>query len=165
MKEVEICCNHYLKMSDNFVLIREDHQTSLVSSIKEEKEFCDVTLACEDQQVGAHKMVLAVCSSKLRSILLNNPHPSPLIYMSGVKFSILEKIVTFIYHGVVDISPDQLDSFLDVAQDLQVKGLMRPAGGGQAGTEASTSSKEEGEREEIDTRNTFFWRWLLERGW
>ena len=139
-------------MSDNFLLTRGDHQSSLAGSIKEETEFQDVILACEDQQVRAHKVVLAAGSPKLRSILLSNPHPQPLIYMSGVTFSVLENIVKFIYHGEVDISSDQLDSFLDVAQNLQVKGLMGPVGGGQTGTEASnTSSKEEGERE--NTRN------------
>ena len=53
-------------MSDNFLLTRPDHQTSLAGSIKEETEFCDLS--------------------------------------------------------EVLISPNQLDSFLGVAQDLQVKG-------------------------------------------
>ena len=46
-------------MSDNFRLTRQDHQSSLASSIKEETEFCDVTLASENQQIRAHKVVLA----------------------------------------------------------------------------------------------------------
>ena len=50
-------------MSDNFLLTHSDHQTSLTCSFKEEKDFCDVTLACEDHQLQAHKVVL-----KLRSI-------------------------------------------------------------------------------------------------
>ena len=68
-------------MSDNFLLTRPDHQSSLAGSIQEEKEFHDVSLACEDQQVRAHKVVLAASSPKLRSILLSNPHPNPLIYL------------------------------------------------------------------------------------
>ena len=117
-------------MSDNFVLTRQDHQSSLVSSIKEEKEFCDVTLACEDQQVRAHKVVLAASSPKLRSILLSNPHPNPLIYLSRVKYSTLEDILKFIYSGEVIISPEQVKSFLDVGEELQVKGLGVPSSGG-----------------------------------
>ena len=96
-------------MSGNYRLTRPDHQTSLAGCIQEEKEFQYVTLACEDQQVRAHKVVLAAGSSKLRKILLGNPHPTPLIYLTGVKFSILEYIVRFIYHGEVDISPDQVN--------------------------------------------------------
>ena len=92
-----------------------------------------MNLACEDQQIGAHKVVLAASSPKLRSILLGNPHPHPLLYLSGVKFSAMENIIKFIYQGEVVISPDQVDSFMDVAQDLQVKGLTGLTGG-QTGT-------------------------------
>ena len=127
--------------TNNFVLTRPDHQTSLAGCIKEEKEFCDVTLACGDQQVRAHKVVLAASSPKLRSILLNNPHPSPLLYLSGVQFSILEDILRFIYHGEVVIRPEQLDSFLDVAEELKVKGLTKTSGGDYTGGEVSTRSR------------------------
>ena len=110
----------------DFLLERPDHWISLAGSIQEETEFCDVSLACEDQQVRAHKVVLAASSPKLRSILLNNPHPHPLIYLSGVKFPILENILKFIYSGEAVIRPDHVNSFLDVAQELQVKGLGVP---------------------------------------
>ena len=118
-----------MSASDDFLLSRPDHQTSLVQSIKEENEFHDVSLACEDKQVGAHKVVLAAGSSKLRSILLSNPHPHPVIYLYGVKFSILENIIKFIYQGELTINRDQVKSFLAVAQELQVKGLTEPPGG------------------------------------
>ena len=145
--------------SDNFQLTHRDHQSILAGSIQEEKDFCDVTLACQDQQVRAHKVVLAASSPKLRTILLSNPHPSPLLYLTGVKFSVLENIIRFIYHGEVAISPDQLDSFLEVAEELGVKGLMAPRGGGETGAEAragvfsTTSQEEEEEREDTRVRN------------
>lgn len=125
--------------TDDFVLTRPDHQRSLVGSIEEETEFHDVSLACEDKQLRAHKVVLAASSPKLRSILLSHPHPNPLIYLSGVRFSLLEKLLQFIYTGQVAVSPDQLDSFLAVAQELQVKDLT-PAGGGHSGGEVSTTN-------------------------
>ena len=57
-------------MSDqgDFLLTRRDFQTNLVGSLQEETEFQDVTLACEDQQLRAHKLMLAASSVKLRSI-------------------------------------------------------------------------------------------------
>ena len=96
-------------MPDNYLLTRPDHQRSLAGGIQEETEFCDVTLACEDQQVRAHKVVLAASSPKLRSILLSNPNPHPLIYLTGVKFFTMENIIKFIYTGEVTISSDQVD--------------------------------------------------------
>ena len=94
--------------------------------------------------------MLAASSPKLRSILLNNPHPNPLIYLAGVKFSTMENIIKFIYQGEVTISSDQVNTFLDVAQDLQVKGLTE---GGQTGTEASNTTNKERNEETPDTRN------------
>ena len=139
-----------MSVSDNFLLSRPDHLTSLAGSIQEETEFCDASLACEDQQIRAHKVVLAASSPKLRNILLSLPHPHPLIYLSGVKFSILDNIIKFIYSGEVTIRSDQVNSFLDVAQDLQVKGLTE---GGQTGTEASNTTNKERNEETPDTRN------------
>ena len=139
--------------TENFLLTRHDYQSSLAGSIQKETELSDVSLACEDQQVRAHKVVLAASSLKLRSILLNNPHPNPFIYFSWVKFSVLEKILKFIYNGEIVISPHQLDSFLVVAQELQVKGMME---GAQTGTEASTTTSKDGSEETPDRRNFEF---------
>ena len=43
--------------------------------LREDKDFFDVTLACEDDQIEAHKMILASCSPFFRNILRKNPHP------------------------------------------------------------------------------------------
>lgn len=37
--------------------------------LREQEEFVDVTLACEGQQVAAHKVVLSACSPYFRSLL------------------------------------------------------------------------------------------------
>ena len=97
-------------------------------------------------------MVLAASSPKLRSILLNNPHPNPLIYLTGVKFSTMENIIKFIYQGEVTISSDQVNTFLDVAQEFQVKGLTEE---GQTGTEASTTTSKDRGKEGTTAR---LWR-------
>ena len=132
-----------MSASDNFLLSRPDHQTRLVRSILEEKEFHDVSLACEDKQVRAHKVILAAGSSKLRAILLQNPHPHPVIYLYGIKFSILENILQFIYHGEIAINRDQVKSFLAVAQELQVKGLTEPPGGDQTAADVSSGTRKD----------------------
>ena len=43
--------------------------------------------------------------------------------MKGVKFSDLQAVLTFMYHGEVNVAQEELNSFLAVAEDLQVKGL------------------------------------------
>ena len=91
--------------------------------IKSDKYFTDVTLACEDgQQVEAHKVVL-VASSPFFHNLKRNKHPHPLIYMRGVRPENLMAMVDFFYHGEANVYQENLDSFLVLAEELQLKGL------------------------------------------
>ena len=47
------------------------------ANLKEDKEFADVTLVCEDdQQVEAHKVILAASSPFFENILKKNRHPT-----------------------------------------------------------------------------------------
>ena len=59
---------------------------NVFEDLKDDREFTDVTLACEDgQQVEAHKVVLIASSPFFLNILKRNKHSHPLIYMRGVK--------------------------------------------------------------------------------
>ena len=51
-----------------------------------------------------------------------NPHQHPLLYMKGVKYSDLQSILTFMYNGEVSLPQDDLNSFLEVAEELKIKG-------------------------------------------
>ena len=98
--------------------------------LREDKDFSDVTLACEDgQQVEAHKVILAASSPFFQTILRMNKHPHPLIYMRGVKSDDLLAIVDFLYCGEANVHQENLDSFLAIAEELQLKGLMGKANG------------------------------------
>ena len=43
--------------------------------------------------------------------------------MKGVEFTNLIYVLNFMYHGEVNVAQEELNSFLSVAEDLQVKGL------------------------------------------
>merc|ERR1712204_152397 len=58
-----------------------------------------------------------------QNILRTNPHQHPLIYMRGMKAEDLVGIVDFLYHGEVNILQDNLDNFLTLAEEIQLKGL------------------------------------------
>ena len=63
----------------------QENAISAFGTLRNDREFADVTLACEDgQQVEAHKVILASSSLILLSLLRNN-HPHPLIYLKGIK--------------------------------------------------------------------------------
>merc|ERR1712106_165451 len=116
-----------LKMtSEKFCLRWNDFGTNISDAfreLREEKDFFDVTLACEDNQIEAHKVILSACSPFFRNILRRNPHQHPLIYLKGVKYQELLSVLNFMYLGEVNIAQDELNSFLSVAEDLRVKGL------------------------------------------
>ena len=92
--------------------------------LKEEKDFTDVTLVCSDSQVEAHKVILAASSPFFKRILKKNPHSHPLIYLKGIKSSDVEAVLNYIYQGEVNVEKANLKTFLEVAEDLEVKGLV-----------------------------------------
>ena len=115
-------------MSEKLCLQWNDFQEIIKSAfvnLREDNDFTDVTLACEDgQQVEAHKVILASSSPFFQKLLGRNKHPHPLIYMRGVKSDDLLAIVDFLYRGEANVFQENLDSFLAVAEELQLKGLM-----------------------------------------
>ena len=104
-----------------------DFQTNLTSAfrdLREDKEFTDVTLACEDgQQVQAHKVVLISSSPFFKNLLQRNKHPHSLIYMRGLETKDLVAMINFLYHGEANVFQENIDSFLAIAEELQLKGL------------------------------------------
>merc|ERR1719319_939040 len=117
---------------DKLCLRWADFQENTVSAFGElrgDKEFTDITLACEDgQQVEVHKVILASSSPFFMNLLRRNKHPHPLIYMRGLKSEDIVAMIDFLYFGEANVSQENLDSFLAVAEELQLKGLMGSGG-------------------------------------
>ena len=115
-------------MSEKLCLQWNDFQENIKSAfgnLRDDNDFTDVTLACEDgQQVEAHKVILVASSPFFQKLLGRNKHPHPLIYMRGVKSDDLLSIVDFLYRGEANVFQENLDSFLAIAEDLHLKGLM-----------------------------------------
>jgi len=126
--------------TEKFCLRWNDFESNLsvaFKDLRDDKEFFDVTLVCDDSQVQAHKLILSACSPLFRRILLRNPHHQPLLYLRGVKFDDLLSVLNFMYHGEVNVAQEELNSFLSVAEDLCVKGLTQ----GQKSKEIHRDSK------------------------
>jgi len=91
--------------------------------LRKENELFDVTLAGESFQIKAHKVVLTACSNLFRDIIRSNPHQHPLLYLKGMKKRDLQSLLDFVYEGEVNVSQENLSSFLQCAEELQIKGL------------------------------------------
>ena len=86
--------------SEKFCLRWNDFERNISGTfreLREDKDFFDVTLACDDDQIQAHKVILSACSPFFRTILRRNRQ--------------------------VNVAQEELNSFLAVAEDLKVKGL------------------------------------------
>ena len=112
-----------MNTSDKFCLKWNDFKENVSAafgSLREEIEFSDVTLACEDgQQVEAHKVILAASSPFFQNLLRRNKHAHPLIYMRGMEFTDLKAIVDFLYYGEANIYQENIDNFLKLADELK----------------------------------------------
>jgi len=129
--------------TEKFCLKWNDFESNIsvaFRDIRDEKDFFDVTLACDDDQIQAHKVILSACSPFFRNVLKRNPHQHPLLYLKGVKYTDLQSVLNFMYHGEVNVAQDELNSFLAVAEELRVKGLTQNSQGGPGKTTSAPKS-------------------------
>jgi len=127
--------------SEKFCLRWNDFESNIsvaFRELREEKDFFDVTLSVGPghQHIQAHKLILSACSPFFRGVLRQNPHAHPLLYLKGVGFSELQAVLNFMYHGEVNVAQEELNTFLAVAEELQVKGLTQ---GGSGSNQTATS--------------------------
>ena len=101
----------------------ESERTTAFSSMLKSGELTDVTLACEDGQIQAHKLILAEASPTLKSILNKYPHKHPLLYFHNFSKETMQFILEFVYSGQVQVPVQNLDKFCALAKTLKVKGL------------------------------------------
>merc|ERR1712168_1352987 len=118
-----------------------EHLVGVFKELGEEGHFTDVTLVSDDQvQTKAHKVVLSACSPVLKSLLVNNTHSHPLLYLRGIKQTELQAILKFMYFGETQIFEQRINDFVTVAKDLEVKEI---------------SEEREEDAEEEEQSNTF----------
>ena len=103
----------------------KENITASFGSLRYDEDFADVTLACEDgKQLEAHKVILAISSPVFREIFTRHKHVHPLLYMRGMKSDVLSAVLDFLYCGETNVNQEDLDYFLAIAEELQLKGLM-----------------------------------------
>ena len=119
--------NHGKAMSEKLCLKWNDFQnntSTAFGSLRNDSEFSDVTLACEGgNQVEAHKVILVASSPFFHNLLRRNKHPHPLIYMRGVRSDDVVAILDFLYFGEANVYQENIDAFLALAEELELKGL------------------------------------------
>ena len=115
-------------MSEKFSLKWNDYQSNWkqsLSGLRTDSDLADVTLISEDKvKFSAHKALISSCSNIFKFILKGSSNANPLLFLVGVSSINLGFILDYIYYGEVNLSQEQLDSFLETAQKLEVEGLL-----------------------------------------
>ena len=101
----------------------QEHLLNSFGELRSDNDFTDITLACEDQSVKAHKVILSACSPLFKKLLKTHSQPQTVIFMRGVKAYELVAMMDFIYEGETNIFQDQLERFLALAEELELKGF------------------------------------------
>ena len=102
----------------------KENISSAFESLRNDKEFADVTLVFEDgQQLEAHKFILAASSPFFEKILQRSKHSHPLIYLKGFQSKDFLSILDFLYNGKANVYQEDLDSFFAIAEEIQLKNL------------------------------------------
>ncbi|XP_055707970.1 protein bric-a-brac 1-like isoform X2 [Phlebotomus papatasi] len=114
--------------TDQYFSIRwnnyQRNMTAIFHELLESQSFVDVTLACEQNSLKAHKVVLSACSQYFRKLLLDNPCDHPTIIMpQDIEFSDLNFIIKFVYQGEINVTESELQSLLRTAEKLKIRCL------------------------------------------
>ncbi|XP_068911845.1 protein tramtrack, alpha isoform-like isoform X3 [Tenebrio molitor] len=121
---------------DNF----HKNMSSGMNSLLENEDLVDVTLAVEGKYLKAHKMVLSVCSPYFRELFKMNPCKHPIVFMKDVSYIAMSDLLQFMYQGEVQVSQENLTTFIKTAEALQIKGL---TGDGNGSTECDNEPHDE----------------------
>ena len=94
-------------------------------TLKDDRDFTDVTLVCEDgEQIEVHKVILISSSPVFSNLLLKvKKQPQPLIYMRGMKSGDLKTLMDFLYLGEATLQEEDVENFLELGREFQLKGL------------------------------------------
>ena len=118
--------------SEKIVLAGDDFGNDLMYFFKElanDEDFTNVTLVTDGgRTIKAHKVVLSAFSPFFKNLLVNNVHQHPLLYLRGVQHEDLRAILDFIYLGQTKVEMNKVDQFINLATDLQIKGLRADPG-------------------------------------
>ena len=101
----------------------------------------DVILVSEDfTQFQAHKVILCASSDLFRTLFVSNPHPSPMLFLKGIRQEELQSILEFVYLGETTVLEEDMQRLLTAARDLEITELQHQVGG-ESGSLAAQKGK------------------------
>ena len=118
-----------------------------LSLMRHDKDFTDVTLVCEDEVlVKAHRIILASASSFFKAALMRKKvSRKRKLFLRGLTAVQVETALDFLYLGEVAVVEQEVASFIQVAQDLGLKGFERNGDEGEGNVVNQPCDKRKGD--------------------
>ena len=132
---------------DKFCLQWNDFEKNISQAFKqlrEDQDFFDVTIACEDEEVEAHKLVLSASSPFFQALFKRYKHDHPLLYLKNVKYSDFSNLLDFIYYGMHILNNCSCFFSLKVLQIGFIETYLFPGSKFNFKTEVAPSQRAEG---------------------
>lgn len=111
---------------DKFCLRWNDFEQNIIGAFKDlrtDRDFFDCSIVCKDETFQAHRVILAACSPIFREMIRNCSHHHPVLYLRGVRRGDMLALLDFMYHGETSLAEEELEVFMETAEDLKVRGL------------------------------------------
>ncbi|XP_059476609.1 zinc finger and BTB domain-containing protein 14-like [Neocloeon triangulifer] len=127
----------------------------LFDALLEEQKFVDVTLCCDGGMLRAHKIILSSCSPFFDVLLRDHPCNNPIIVMNDVPLAEMKKVLEYMYKGELNVVQDEIESFVETATMLAVRGLSDKLLGRDKQDESNLEEEEvfDPEVEEMDDKD------------
>lgn len=93
------------------------------SSLQQNGEFVDMTLAADGHFVKVHQVIIALSSPYLKTLMSSAPCQHPVIFLNNVSHKTLSQLLEYMYTGEVLVPADSLTDFAEAARSLCIKGL------------------------------------------
>ncbi|CAH0581101.1 unnamed protein product [Chrysodeixis includens] len=109
-----------------FSLLWNAHKRNIctgLSSLQQNGEFVDMTLAADGHHVKVHQVIIALASPYIKDLLASAQCPHPVIFLNKISYTTLCSLLEYIYTGEVLVSIENLSELLEAGKELHIKGL------------------------------------------
>ena len=107
--------------------IRPNHAMTLLTDLRGQRDkavYCDVVLHVNDDQLYAHRCVLATYGSFFHSIFTQNQTNEPQhLSFPSTNIHVLRAVLEFIYSGSISVSLSDVNKLLALSSTLEIKQL------------------------------------------
>lgn len=114
-------------MTNNVVCLRwNSFETNIAQNLEAlwcEERLTDVTIYCSGQKLHAHQMILSACSPFFTNLFQGTQSTDQVVLLPEFQIVTVRNLLNFIYKGEVYIEEQHLTEFLQLAEELKIKGL------------------------------------------